>query len=117
MHDYFVRARAALDGFDAAAGALASAAGTGNTPPIVQKSRQTALILLEATAALRFSLSLPNDTAVDVADLQARLVPPPIPWLRRYGIWRNTPSAWPRRSFQAPSTASARSTRRCGRSG
>ena len=73
MHDYFVRARAALDGFDAAAGALASAAGTGNTPPIVQKSRQTALILLEATAALRFSLSLPNDTAVDVADLQARL--------------------------------------------
>jgi hypothetical protein len=73
MHDYIDRARTALDGFDAAAGALAAAAGRGNTPPILQKSRETAVALLEATAALRFSLSLPDVTAVDVADLQMRL--------------------------------------------
>ena len=73
MHDYLVRARAALDGFDAAARALAAAAGTGDTPPILKKSRETAGALLEATAALRFSLSLPDMTAVDVADLQMRL--------------------------------------------
>ena len=142
MRDYLVRARAALDGFDAAARALAAAAGTGDTPPILQKSRDTAGALLEATAALRFSLSLPEKTAVDIADLQMRLEDqsrrlarhlkalgeaveaatarpgsPPTHWLRRCGIWKSTRSAWRRPSFPARSTACARSTRRCGRCG
>ncbi len=73
MRDYVVRACGALDGFDAAARELRAAAGTGNTPPLLQKSRDTAGALLEATAALRMSLSLPENTAVDVADLQVRL--------------------------------------------
>src|SRR5436190_12684678 len=73
MRDYLIRARAALDGFDAAVRALSAAAGTGNTSPIFQKSRDTASVLLESTAALRWSLSLPENTAVDIADLQMRL--------------------------------------------
>ena len=73
MRDYLARARAALDTFDGAAQALSAATGGGNTPPIVSKSRETAAALLEATAALRKSLLLPEQTAVDIADLQLRL--------------------------------------------
>ena len=73
MRDYVIRARTALDAFDRAAHALAAAAGGGNTPPIVQKCRETAAALREATTALRVSLSLPEQTAVDIADLQMRL--------------------------------------------
>ena len=73
MRDYVTRARSALDGFDRAAHALAAAAGGGNTPPIIQKCRETAEALRQATSALRVSLSLPEHTAVDVADLQMRL--------------------------------------------
>ena len=73
MRDYLDRARTALDTFDGAAQALSAAAGNGNTPSIIQKSRDTAASLLEATAALRRSLILPEQTAVDIADLQLRL--------------------------------------------
>ena len=73
MRDYLARARTALDAFDAATHALSAAAGGGSTPPIIQKSRETATALLDATAALRVSLSLPENTAVDIADLQMRL--------------------------------------------
>lgn len=73
MHDYLVRALAALDGFDAAARRLAVAAGTGDSPPILPRSRETAAATLDATRALRFALSLAETTAVDIADLQMRL--------------------------------------------
>jgi hypothetical protein len=72
MRDYLARARKALDAFDAATQALAAAAGVADLP-ILSKSRDTAAALLVATAALRMSLSLPENTAVDVADLQFRL--------------------------------------------
>jgi hypothetical protein len=73
MRDYLARARKALDAFDGAAQALSAAAGGGSTPPIIPKSRETVTALLAATAALRMSLSLPENTAVDIADLQMRL--------------------------------------------
>lgn len=73
MRDYLTRARAALDGFDAAARTLGAVAGTGSTTPLLRTTRDTVAALLEATAALRTSLSLPDNTAVDVADLQLRL--------------------------------------------
>jgi hypothetical protein len=73
MKDYLARACGALDGFDAAAHALGSAAGTATSPSILPKSRETAAALLDTTTALRFALSLPERTAVDIADLQMRL--------------------------------------------
>jgi hypothetical protein len=72
MRDYLARARTALDAFDAATQALAAAAG-GAHLPILVKSRDIAAALLVATAALRTSLSLTENTVVDVADLQLRL--------------------------------------------
>lgn len=73
MRDYLARAHAALDAFDAAARALATAAAGPGASPLLQKSRDTAQALVDATAALRRSLFLPENTAVDIADLQARL--------------------------------------------
>ena len=72
MRDYLTRANAALDAFDAAVRALATAAA-GGISPLLQKSRDTAQALLDATAALRRSLFLPENTAVDIADLHVRL--------------------------------------------
>jgi len=73
MRDYLARAHTALDAFDAAARALATAAAGPGTSPLLQKSRDTAQALLDATTTLRRSLFLPEHTAVDIADLQARL--------------------------------------------
>jgi hypothetical protein len=73
MQEYLARAHAALDAFDAAARALATAASGPGASPLLQKSVDTAQALLEATAALRRSLFLPENTAVDIADLHVRL--------------------------------------------
>ena len=73
MRDYLAQARAALNGFDASVRALSAAAGTADTPPLLPKTRNTTAGLLSATAALRTSLALVENTAVDIADLQVRL--------------------------------------------
>jgi hypothetical protein len=73
MRDYLAQARAALNGFDASVRALSAATGTAETPPLLPKTRKTAAGLLSATAALRTSLALVENTAVDIADLQVRL--------------------------------------------
>ncbi|HEY6508652.1 MAG TPA: hypothetical protein VIY56_11615, partial [Vicinamibacterales bacterium] len=73
MQDYLARAHAALEAFDVSARALSTAAGRAGSSPLVTKSTGTAQGLLDATAAVRRSLLLPENTAVDIADLQARL--------------------------------------------
>lgn len=73
MREYLARAHAALDAFDVSARALATEAGRAGAAPLAQKSTDTSQGLLDATAAIRRSLLLPADTAVDIADLQARL--------------------------------------------
>jgi len=73
MREYLARARTALDAFDVSARALGTEAGRGQAAALVQKSTDTVQGLLAATAAIRRSLLLPEHTAVDIADLQARL--------------------------------------------
>lgn len=71
--DYLTHARASLDAFDAAANALKRVAETGSSSPQRRKCRETVAALLPMTEKLRFSLTISETTAADIANLQGRL--------------------------------------------